>query len=77
MLMLALAIRGVLVVMGDRRQINDLPVAYAPFGNDVIGELLHVGAASFQDRHLHAAFVIQVNVQRSLREVMMIVEIAR
>ena len=48
--------------MYDRWQIDDLPVSHA---------------ASLQDRHLHALFVIQMNMERRLREIMMIVEVAR
>ena len=59
------------------RQIDHLPVAHAAFGNDVVGEFLHVGPASFEHRHLHTAFLIQMNVQRCLRKGMMIVEVAR
>jgi hypothetical protein len=58
------------------RQIDHLPVAHAAFGNDVVGEFPHVGPASFEHRHLHAALVVQVNVQRRLRQIMVIVEVA-
>ena len=57
-------------------QIYDLTVSHPSFGDDVVGELLHVFTGSLQDRHLHAAFVVQVNVKRGLRQIMMIVEIA-
>ena len=65
------------MVVCGRRQINDLPMAYAAFGDDVIGEFPHVATASLQHRHFHAPLVIQMNVQRRLREIVMIVEIAR
>jgi hypothetical protein len=68
---------GVLVVMCDPWQIDDLPVSYAAFGDDVVGERPHVIGASFQHRHLHATLMVKVNVQRSLREIVMIVEVAR
>ena len=51
-------------------------MSHAPFGHDVIGKFLYVFAGPFQNRHLHAAFVVQVNVKRGLRQIMMIVEIA-
>ena len=57
-------------------QIYDLTVSHPSFGDDVIGEFLHVFTGSFQDRHLHAAFVVQVDVQRRLCEIMMIMKIA-
>ena len=44
------------------RQIDHLPVAHATFGNNMVGEFLHVGPASFEHRHLQTAFVIQMNV---------------
>ena len=50
------------------RQIDYLPMAYAAFGDDVIGEFLHVGPASFEDRHLHTAFVIQIDALWQLDE---------
>ena len=56
-------------------QVHHLPVAHATFGDDVIGELLHVGAASLEHCHLHATVVIQMNVQRCLREIVVIVEV--
>jgi hypothetical protein len=65
------------MIMYDPWQIDDLPVSHAAFGNDVVGERPHVIAASLQDRHLHALFVIQMNMERRLREIMMIVEVAR
>ena len=68
---------AVLMVMCAPRQIHDLPVAHTAFGNNVIGEFPHIAAASLQDRHFHAPLVIQMNVQRRLREIMMIVEVAR
>jgi hypothetical protein len=46
------------VSMRLRRQVDDLPMSHAPFGDDVIGELLHIITGSLQDRHLHAAFVV-------------------
>ncbi len=60
--------------MRRRRQVNDLPVPHAAFGDDVIGKLPHVFTWSFKDRHLHAALVVQVDMKRGLREIMMIME---
>ena len=65
------------VGMRRRWQIYDLTVSHPSFGDDVVGELLHVFAGSLQDRHLHAALVVQVDVQRRPREIMMIMKIAR
>ena len=59
-----------------RWQVDDLTVSHPSFGDDVIGELLHVFTGSLQDRYLHAAFAVQVDVQRGSREIMMIMKIA-
>ena len=65
------------VGMRHRWQIYDLTVSHPSFGDDVVGELLHVFTGSLQDRHLQAAFVVQVDVQRRACEIMMIMKIAR
>ena len=49
-----------------RRQINDLPVAQAAFGNDMVGELLHLDAAALQYGDFETAVVVEMNVQRRL-----------
>ena len=64
-------------VIGHYWQIYDLSMVYAPLGNHVIGEFFHGVAASFQYRHLHAPLVVQMDVQSGLREIMVIVEVAR
>lgn len=64
------------MLMGSGRQIDDLAMSDTAFGDDVVGELLNFSAGSLQHRHLHATFVVEVNVQRGLREVVMIVKIA-
>jgi hypothetical protein len=57
-------------------QIDHVAVAHAAFGNDVIGELLHVGAAALEYGDFHAAFVVEVHVQRRLRQIVAVVKIA-
>ena len=60
---------GLAVAVGMRairRQINDLPVAHAAFGNDMVGELLHLDAASLQYGDFETAVVVEMNVQRRL-----------
>ncbi len=59
------------------RQIDDLAVSHTAFADHVVGELLHFAARSLQHGHLHATFMVEMNVQRRLREVMVIVKIAR
>ena len=70
----AVAMRRRVGVRG-RREVDHMPVAHPSFGDDVIGQLLHVFTGSLQDRDLHAAFVVEVDVKRGLREIMMIVEV--
>ena len=48
-------------------QINHVAVAHATLGDDALGELLHVGALALEDRNLHAAFVVEMHMQRRLR----------
>ena len=58
------------------RQIDHVAVAHAALGNDVVGELLHVGAEALEHRDFHAAFVVEVHVQRRLRQIVTVVEVA-
>ena len=67
---------GVSVTVRRRWQIYHLTVSHPSFGDDVVGEFLHVFTGSLQDRHLHTAFVVQVDVQRRACEIMMIMKIA-
>ncbi len=62
----ALAVRAV------RRQIHDMTVTHAALGDDVIGKFLHVETAAFEHGDFHAAVVIEVHVQRCLREIVTI-----
>jgi len=55
------------------RHHHDLAVANAALGDDMIGERLHLAAPSFEHRDLKTGIVVDVNVQRRLREVMMFV----
>jgi hypothetical protein len=56
-------------------QVDDLPVSHPSFSDDMVSEILHVFTGSLQNRDLHAAFVVQVDVQRGPREIMMIMKI--
>jgi hypothetical protein len=38
---------------------------------------LHIRSAAFEHRHLHAAFLVEMHVQRRLREIVVIVEFLR
>ena len=50
-------------------------MAHPALGDDMVGERLHVGAASFQHRHLQAAIVVDVHMKRRLREAVVVVKI--
>jgi hypothetical protein len=60
-----------------RRDIDDVAVPHAALGDDVIGERLHLRALALQHRHLEAALVVEVHVERRLRQVVMVVEFLR
>ncbi len=39
-------------------------VAHAALGDDVVGEMADLAAGALQRRHLHAAVVVEMDVQR-------------
>ena len=53
-----------------------MAVAHAALGDDVVGELLHVGAAALEHGDLDAAFVIEMHVQRRMRQIVAVVKVA-
>jgi hypothetical protein len=53
------------VVNVDRYE-EKTPVAHAALGDHVLAEALHIAGAPFQDRHLHAAVVIEMQMKRRL-----------
>src|SRR6266436_5679063 len=64
---------GLLVCCG--RDHHHATVAYAAFGDDVIGEMLNVAGGSLQRCHLHAAVVVEMNVQRRQRQIVVAMEV--
>jgi len=46
-------------------------VSHPALGDDVVGEMLYLGAASFQLRHLHAIVIVEVNVKCRHRQIVM------
>ena len=50
-------------------------VAHAALGDDVIGEMLDLAAGALQRRHLHAAVVVEMDVQRRQRQIVVAVKI--
>jgi hypothetical protein len=39
-------------------------IAHAALGDDVIGEMLHLGSEPVQGGHFHAVVMVEVNVKR-------------
>ena len=48
----------------------NVSVTHAALGNDMVGECFHFGAGSLQHRHLKAAVMIEVDVERRLGKAM-------
>ena len=61
-------------VLAVDRHHHDMAVANAAFGDDVIGEGLHLAAAALQHRDLETGIVIDMDVQRRLREIVVLVK---
>lgn len=57
------------------RDHDHAPIAHAAFGNDVIGQMPDLAARSLQRRHFHTAVVVEMNMQRRQRKVVVAVEI--
>ncbi len=57
-----------------RRHIDDVAVAHAALGDDMIGEGLHLGALALEHRYLHAILLVEMHVQRRLRQIVMVME---
>jgi hypothetical protein len=53
-----------------------MAVAHAPLGDDVISEFLHFRAASLEHSDLHAVLMVEVHVERRLREIVAVMEVA-
>ena len=71
---------GVAVRMGraaGRRHIDDMAVAHAAFGDHLVGERLDLGAAALEHGDFEAACLIEMDVQRCLRQIVMVVETLR
>jgi len=53
------------------RNHDDTAVPHATLGNYLVGAFLNVGRAPLENRDLHAAVVVEMDVQRRLRQVVM------
>ncbi len=57
-----------------RRDHHHTSITHATLRDDVVGEMLDLGSIALQRRHLHAIVVVEMDVQRCEREVVMAVE---
>jgi hypothetical protein len=67
------AVRVRLIGDFDRYQ-HHATMANAAFGDHMLGAMLDVARAALENRDLHAAFVVEMNMQRCMRHVVMIVK---
>ncbi len=58
------------------RHIDHMAVPHAALGDDVVGKFLHVGATALEHGDFHAAVVIEMHVQRGLRQIVAMMEVA-
>jgi hypothetical protein len=63
-------------VRARSRGVHHMAVAHAPLGDDVISEFLHIRAASLEHSDLHAVLMVEVHVERRLREIVAVMEVA-
>src|SRR3954470_4884572 len=76
MLMVVIMVMAMAVVLRCRH-INDVAMPDAPLGDDMVSEGLHLRAAAFEHGDLKAALVIEMHVERGLRQIMVVVEALR
>ena len=63
----ALLLNVVFFAGGLGRDHHQASVSNASLGNDVVGEMLHLGAGASQGRYFHAIVIVEVNVKRRHR----------
>ena len=56
------------------RHQHDAAVAHAALGDHVLGEMLHLLGLAAQDRHLHAAVMVEMRMHRGERQLVVVVE---
>src|SRR6185369_18059345 len=59
------------LLVGCGRDHHHAAVAHAAFGNDVVGKVPDLAAPSLQRRDLHAGIVVEMDVQRRQRQIVM------
>ena len=76
MLVRVVRVRAVLVRRSQHvhRDQHDAAVADAAFGDHVLGKMLHLVGFAAQDRHLHAAIVVEMRVHGGERQLVVVVE---
>jgi len=57
-----------------RRDHHHTSITHAAFGDDVVGEMSDLGGVAAQCRHLHAIIVVEMDMQRRQREVVVTME---
>jgi hypothetical protein len=57
-------------------QIDHVSVTYPALGNNLVGKSLHIESTPLEHSHFHAAFLIEMHVQRRLGKVVVLVKIA-
>ena len=58
-----------------QRQVDYVSMTYSALGYDVVGKPLYIGGNSLKHCNFHATVLIEMHVQRRLREVVVLVEI--
>jgi hypothetical protein len=68
------AAMAVLALFDPHRHGDQLAIAHAALGDDVVGEMLHIGSLAAQHSDLHAAVVVEMDMHRGQRQIVMLVE---
>ena len=63
--------RDVFFLAGFPWDHHDASVFDAALGDDVIGEMLYLGTGAAQRGHLHAVIIVEVNMKRGERQIVM------
>jgi hypothetical protein len=68
-------LRSVLGLCCRCRDYHYAPVANTPFGDYVVGKMPHLSTGALERRDLHATVVVEVDVQRRQRQIVVAMEI--
>ena len=75
MIMVAFMIMVMRMCADVCRHVGDVAVTHAALRDDVIGERFHFGALALEHRHFETTVVIEMNVERRLREAVVRMEV--